>query len=134
VTVGGGAKNGTVHFATSDLVSLTLGGVAMNCGYDPDPAGHYDLPPIAPQAWHSFPIAGEQLVIGIVSALIYRLRSGLGQKVSVAIHEAVAKDGRWNLSMRVGVRDQRYLRPSRASCRYCVIVGARAVRAGRGGA
>ena len=134
--------------ATSDLVSLALGGVVMNCGYDPDPAGRYDLPPIAPQAWHSFHIAGEQLVIGIVSALIYRLRSGLGQKVSVAIHEAVAKntemdlmswvmlrqpvyrqtcrhalatitnpsisytkDGRWNLSMHVGPRDERYLRP-----------------------
>jgi crotonobetainyl-CoA:carnitine CoA-transferase CaiB-like acyl-CoA transferase len=134
--------------ATSDLVSLALGGVVMNCGYDPDPAGHYDLPPVAPQAWHSFHIAGEQLVIGIVSALIYRLRSGVGQKVSVAIHEAVAKntemdlmswvmlrqpvyrqtcrhalatitnpsisytkDGRWNLSMHVGPRDERYLRP-----------------------
>ncbi len=135
-------------FATSDLVSLALGGVVMNCGYDPDPAGQYDLPPIAPQAWHSFHIAGEQLVIGIVSALLYRLRSGLGQKVSVAIHEAVAKnteidlmswvmlrqpvyrqtcrhalatitnpsisytkDGRWNLSMHVGERDRRFLRP-----------------------
>ncbi len=135
-------------FATSDLVSLALGGVVMNCGYDPDPAGHYDLPPIAPQVWHSFHIAGEQLVIGIVSALLYRLRSGLGQKVSVAIHEAVAKnteidlmswvmlrqpvyrqtcrhalatitnpsisytkDGRWNLSMHVGSRDSRLLRP-----------------------
>ena len=135
-------------FATSDLVSLALGGVVMNCGYDPDPAGRYDLPPIAPQAWHSFHIAGEQLVIGIVSALLYRLRSGLGQKVSVAIHEAVAKnteidlmswvmlrqpvyrqtcrhalatitnpsvsytkDGRWNLSMHVGERDRRFLRP-----------------------
>jgi crotonobetainyl-CoA:carnitine CoA-transferase CaiB-like acyl-CoA transferase len=135
-------------FATSDLVSLALGGVVMNCGYDPDPAGHYDLPPIAPQAWQSYHIAGEQLVIGIVSALLYRQRSGLGQKVSVAIHEAVAKnteidlmswimlrqpvyrqtcrhalttitnpslsytkDGRWNLSMHVGARDQRTLRP-----------------------
>ncbi len=135
-------------FVTSDLVSLALGGVVMNCGYDPDPAGQYDLPPIAPQAWHSFHIAGEQLVIGIVSALLYRLRSGLGQKVSVAIHEAVAKnteidlmswvmlrqpvyrqtcrhalatitnpsisytkDGRWNLSMHVGSRDSRLLRP-----------------------
>jgi crotonobetainyl-CoA:carnitine CoA-transferase CaiB-like acyl-CoA transferase len=135
-------------FATSDLVSLALGGVVMNCGYDPDPAGRYDLPPIAPQAWHSYHIAGEQLVIGVVSALLYRLRSGLGQKVSVAIHEAVAKnteidlmswvmlrqpvyrqtcrhalatitnpsisytkDGRWNLSMHVGSRDSRLLRP-----------------------
>jgi crotonobetainyl-CoA:carnitine CoA-transferase CaiB-like acyl-CoA transferase len=135
-------------YATSDLVSLALGGVAMNCGYDPDPFGHYDLPPIAPQAWMSLHIAGEQLVIGIVSALLYRLRSGAGQKVSVAVHEAVAtnteidlmswvmmrepvyrqtgrhalstitnpsmsytKDGRWNLSMHIGARDQRFLKP-----------------------
>jgi len=46
-------------FATSDLVSLALGGVVMNRGYDPDPAGRYDLPPIAPQAWHSFHIAAS---------------------------------------------------------------------------
>jgi crotonobetainyl-CoA:carnitine CoA-transferase CaiB-like acyl-CoA transferase len=135
-------------FATSDLVSLALGGVVMNCGYDPEPDGRYDLPPVAPQVWQSFHIAGEQLVIGIVSALLYRQRAGLGQKVSVAIHEAVAKnteidlmswvmmhqpvyrqtcrhalstisnpslsytkDGRWNLSMHIGARDQRTLRP-----------------------
>ena len=103
-------------FATSDLVSLALGGVVMNCGYDPDPAGRYDLPPIAPQAWHSFHIAGEQLVIGIVSALLYRLRSGLGQKVSVAIHEAVAKNTEIDLMSWVMLRQPVY----RQTCRHAL--------------
>ena len=66
-------------YKTSDLVSLALGGVTMNCGYDPEPDGFYDLSPVAPQLWHSFHIAGEQLVIGVIAALIARGRSGRGQ-------------------------------------------------------
>ncbi|MCB1743138.1 MAG: CoA transferase [Gammaproteobacteria bacterium] len=75
----------------SDLVHLALGGVMMNCGYDPDPEGRYDLPPIAPQMWHAYHIAGEQLCMAIMSALIFRWRTGEGQAVSCAVHEAVAK-------------------------------------------
>ncbi|RVA18514.1 CoA transferase, partial [Mesorhizobium sp. M7A.F.Ca.CA.002.05.1.1] len=78
-------------FKGSDLVHLALGGVMMNCGYDPDPSEQYDLPPIAPQIWHAYHIAGEQLMIGILAALIERTTSGLGQDISCAIHEAVAK-------------------------------------------
>ena len=63
----------------------------MNCGYDPAPGGTYDLPPIAPQMWHAYHIAGEQLAFAIVAALLYRWRTGKGQHVSCAIHEAVAK-------------------------------------------
>src|SRR5579864_6115468 len=47
----------------SDLVHLALGGVMMNCGYDPKPDGEYDLPPIAPQMWHAYHIAGEQMAM-----------------------------------------------------------------------
>jgi crotonobetainyl-CoA:carnitine CoA-transferase CaiB-like acyl-CoA transferase len=79
------------HYKGSDLVHLALGGVMMNCGYDPDPSGHYDLPPIAPQLWHSYYITGEQLAIGIVAALVSRCSTGAGQDVSCAIHEAVSK-------------------------------------------
>jgi crotonobetainyl-CoA:carnitine CoA-transferase CaiB-like acyl-CoA transferase len=75
-----------------DLVHLALGGVTMNCGYDPDPEGRYDLPPIAPQVWHAYHIAGEHLVMGIVAALIARERTGRGQRVSIAVHEAVSKN------------------------------------------
>jgi crotonobetainyl-CoA:carnitine CoA-transferase CaiB-like acyl-CoA transferase len=78
-------------FKGSDLVHLALGGVMMNCGYDPAPDGTCDLPPIAPQMWHAFHIAGEQLALSIVAALLFRWRTGMGQRVSCAIHEAVAK-------------------------------------------
>lgn len=78
-------------FKGSDLVHLALGGVMMNCGYDPAPDGHYDLPPIAPQMWHAYHVAGEQLSMAILAALMFRFRTGRGQQVSCAIHEAVAK-------------------------------------------
>ena len=79
-------------FKSSDLIHLALGGVMMNCGYDPDPNLEYDTPPIAPQIWHAYHIAGEQLATGIIAALIHRERSGEGQDVAVAIHEAVSKN------------------------------------------
>src|SRR5262245_45150611 len=78
-------------FKGSYLIHLALGGVMMNCGYDPAPGGAYDLPPIAPQMWHAFHIAGEQLAVAIVAALLFRWRTGKGQQLSCAIHEAVAK-------------------------------------------
>jgi len=74
----------------SDLVHLALGGVMMNCGYDPDPTGRYDVPPIAPQAFHASHIVGEQALVGILAALMARENTGLGQDVSCAIHTAVA--------------------------------------------
>ena len=79
-------------FKSSDLIHLALGGVMMNCGYDPDPSFEYDTPPIAPQVWHAYHIAGEQMATGIIAALIHRHRSGQGQDVSVAVHEAVSKN------------------------------------------
>ena len=79
-------------FAGSDLVHLALGGVAMCCGYDPAPAAGYDLPPIAPQQWQAYHVAGEQLLYGIQVALFHRERTGEGQTVSCAIHEAVSKN------------------------------------------
>ena len=78
-------------FKGSDLVHLALGGVMMNCGYDPAPDGKYDLPPIAPQMWHAYHVAGEQMSMAILAALLFRFRTGRGQRVSCAIHEAVAK-------------------------------------------
>jgi crotonobetainyl-CoA:carnitine CoA-transferase CaiB-like acyl-CoA transferase len=80
------------HFHGSDLIHLALGGVVMNCGYDPQPDGTYDLPPIAPQMWHSYHIAGESLLIGILGALFHRARTGEAQRLSLAIHEAVSKN------------------------------------------
>lgn len=76
----------------SDLVHLALGGPVMNTGYDAEPDGTFDLPPIAPQMWHSYHIAGEQLAISILGALLYRRNSARGQYLSCAVHEAVAKN------------------------------------------
>jgi crotonobetainyl-CoA:carnitine CoA-transferase CaiB-like acyl-CoA transferase len=79
-------------FLGSDLIHLALGGVMMCCGYDPDPARHYDLPPIAPQLWHSYHIAGVQLAVGILAALQHREHTGEGQDIGCAVHECVAKN------------------------------------------
>ena len=78
-------------YTGSDLVHLALGGPLMNCGYDPRPDGSYDLPPVAPQLQQSLHITGEQVAFGIVSALLYRRRCGRGQRLTCAVHEAVAK-------------------------------------------
>ena len=79
-------------YAASDLVHLALGGVMMNCGYDPTPEGTYDTPPVAPQMWQSYQIAGEVSAIAVMGALQYRLDTGRGQRLSTAVHEAVAKN------------------------------------------
>lgn len=79
-------------YTGSDLVHLALGGPMMNCGYSPQPDGSYDLPPIAPQAWHAYHIAGEQTVMGILGALVFRGQTGRGQVLTCAVHEAVSKN------------------------------------------
>ncbi|WP_432825544.1 CaiB/BaiF CoA transferase family protein [Dactylosporangium sp. CA-092794] len=76
----------------SDLVHLALGGVMMNCGYDPDPAGFYETPPVAPQMWQAYHLAGEMTAMSILAALTYRLRSGHGQALSTSVHEAVSQN------------------------------------------
>ncbi len=54
-------------------------------------SGKYDLPPIAPQMWHAYHVAGEQLSFTLLAALLYRFRTGKGQLVSCAVHESVSK-------------------------------------------
>ncbi len=101
-------------YSGSDLVHLALGGVMMNCGYDPDPEGHYETPPIAPQMWQAYQIAGEMAAMSTLAALIYRLRSATGQLVSTNVHEAVAKNTETDLP------DWIYLRQThhRLTCRH----------------
>jgi crotonobetainyl-CoA:carnitine CoA-transferase CaiB-like acyl-CoA transferase len=77
------------HKAT-DLVHLALGGQMMNCGYSPTENGTYDTPPIAPQMWHAYHIAGNQAFIATVGALIGRETSGAGDMIDVPIHQAVS--------------------------------------------
>jgi crotonobetainyl-CoA:carnitine CoA-transferase CaiB-like acyl-CoA transferase len=79
-------------YAASDLVHLALGGMMMNCGYDAQPDGSYDLPPIAPQMWQTYHIAGEVTAFQIIAALAYRDETGRGQALSCSVHDAVAKN------------------------------------------
>ena len=103
-------------YKASDLIHLALGGVMMNCGYDPDPSKHYDLPPIAPQLWHAYHIAGDQMVVGILAALIHRLHTGQGQDISLAIHEAVSKNTELDVMSWVMRRAPLY----RQTCRHAI--------------
>ncbi|MFI5953901.1 CoA transferase [Cryptosporangium sp. NPDC051539] len=79
-------------YAGSDLVHLALGGVMMNCGYDPDPTDGYDTPPIAPQMWQAYYIAGEMAAMSILAALTYRLHTGRGQSLSTSVHQSVSQN------------------------------------------
>jgi crotonobetainyl-CoA:carnitine CoA-transferase CaiB-like acyl-CoA transferase len=105
-------------YAASDLVHLALGGVMMNCGYDPDPSGCYDTPPLAPQMWQSYHIAGEMTAMSIIGALYYRQSSGRGQRLSTSVHEAVSKNTETDLP------DWIFLRQShlRLTCRHSAAI------------
>ncbi|MDL5353136.1 CoA transferase [Microbacterium sp. zg-YB36] len=101
-------------FKGSDIVHLALGGVMMNCGYDPLPDGTYDTAPIAPQMWQAYHVTGENAAIGIVAALYYRLHSSRGQLLSTAVHEAVSK----NTEMDVPNWIYRRASHNRLTCRH----------------
>ena len=79
-------------YQASDLVQLALGGIMDNCGYDPDPFGVYDTPPIAPQMWQSYQLAGELTVISLLGALHHRLSTGQGQQLSTSVHEVISSN------------------------------------------
>jgi crotonobetainyl-CoA:carnitine CoA-transferase CaiB-like acyl-CoA transferase len=98
----------------SDLIHLALGGVMMNCGYDPDPLGEYDTPPIAPQMWQSYQIAGEMAGMSILGALNYRISGGGGQYISTSVHEAVSQSTETDLPDWVFLRQEHH----RLTCRH----------------
>jgi crotonobetainyl-CoA:carnitine CoA-transferase CaiB-like acyl-CoA transferase len=100
-------------YKASDLVHLALGGPLLNCGYDPRPDGTYDLPPMAPQAFQSFHIAGEQVVLGIIASLIHRNRSGRAQRLTCAVHEAVSKNTELDLMAWIVQRQPLYRQMAR---------------------
>ena len=106
------------EYRGSDLVHLALGGPMMNCGYDPKPDGAYDTPPIAPQMWHAYHIAGELTCMNAIAALIDRHRSGRAQTLHTAVHDAVAKNTELDLMSWV-YRRARYFRQT---CRHAAEV------------
>jgi len=75
-------------FLSTDLLHLAAGGQMAMCGYLDEQVA--DAPPIAPgggQAWH---MASHYAYIGIMTALNYRDRTGLGQYIDVSVHDACA--------------------------------------------
>jgi crotonobetainyl-CoA:carnitine CoA-transferase CaiB-like acyl-CoA transferase len=78
------------HYQGSDLVHLALGGEMTYCGYNQAIDGRYDTPPIAGQMWQAYHMAGDNMAIGILGALLSRGRTGFGQQVDVAVHQVAA--------------------------------------------
>lgn len=74
----------------TNLTQLALGGVMAVCGYDSRDDGTYDTPPIAPEMWQAYHIAGEYAVIAITAALNLRELTGEGDLIDLSIHEAVS--------------------------------------------
>lgn len=101
-------------YESSDLIQLALGGMMMNCGYDPDPSGFYETPPIAPQMWQSYHMAGEMTAFSIVSALIYQLASGCGQLLSTSVHQVVSQNTETDLPSWALLRTPHH----RVTCRH----------------
>jgi len=99
----------------SDLVHLALGGVMMNCGYDPDPTGFYETPPIAPQMWQAYQITGELAAIAIMGALSRQHATGQGQYLSTSVHGCVAQQTELDLPNWIYVRRAQYRRTCRHS-------------------
>jgi crotonobetainyl-CoA:carnitine CoA-transferase CaiB-like acyl-CoA transferase len=91
-------------FHGSDLVHLALGGMMSNSGYDPDPTGFYETPPIAPQMWLAYQTAGELAVMSVLAALHHRLATGHGQYLSSSIHQANAANTELDIPSWVGLR------------------------------
>jgi crotonobetainyl-CoA:carnitine CoA-transferase CaiB-like acyl-CoA transferase len=99
----------------SDLVHLALGGVMMNCGYDPDPLRNYDTPPVAPQMWQAYQTAGELATIGILGALHHSAATGRGQSLHTTVHQAVAQNTELDISRWIYQRRPHYRQTARHS-------------------
>jgi crotonobetainyl-CoA:carnitine CoA-transferase CaiB-like acyl-CoA transferase len=98
----------------SDLIHLALGGVMMNCGYDPDPSGFYETAPLAPQMWQAYHTTGEMAIIGLLAALYFRRETGQGQLVSTAVHQAVSQSTELDLPHWIYTRKTHF----RVTCRH----------------
>lgn len=98
------------ELASSDLVSLALGGVMAACGYDDqgidDPIG-----PAGGQAGH---VAAMHAAGAVVAALLHLDETGRGQYIDLSSHEAIA------VSTEMGIAYWEYqgVNPRRATARH----------------
>ncbi|MGH2583913.1 MAG: CaiB/BaiF CoA transferase family protein, partial [Dehalococcoidia bacterium] len=75
-------------FAATDLTQMALGGPMACCGYDEEDAP--GAPPIRPDGRHAALIAGVYAANAVLTALLERECSGLGQWIDCSVHEACA--------------------------------------------
>jgi crotonobetainyl-CoA:carnitine CoA-transferase CaiB-like acyl-CoA transferase len=73
-------------FNTTGAVHLALGGITNLCGYDDVP----NSPPITPQSYQAWHIAGVWAACATVTALFAREVIGTGQMIDMAVHDACA--------------------------------------------
>jgi len=99
----------------SDLVHLALGGVMMNCGYDADPSGFFETPPIAPQMWQAYQITGDMTLMGVLGALYHRSNTGQGQALSTSVHGCVSQQTEGDMPAWLYVKQTHYRRTCRHS-------------------
>ncbi len=76
------------NWKVNDLVALALGGPMMMNGYDV--AQYPEAPPIHGNGDQAFNTACHFAVHGIMAAVLYRDRTGKGQHVDCAMHEALS--------------------------------------------
>lgn len=67
----------------TDLTLLAGGGVAWSCGYD-----DHELPPIRGAGFQGYNTGAHYAVMSILTALLYRERTGEGQFIDVSQHAA----------------------------------------------
>jgi crotonobetainyl-CoA:carnitine CoA-transferase CaiB-like acyl-CoA transferase len=72
-------------YRDSDLVALAAGGPLWTCGYD-----DLTIPPILPGGGQSYHVAASFAFNAILLALLERQRTGQGQTIDAAVHDALA--------------------------------------------
>jgi len=72
-------------YRSCDLVALAAGGPLNSCGYD-----DHSIPPIRPGGDQGYHTVASFAQIGVMLALLERLKTGRGQLVDVSMHEACA--------------------------------------------
>ncbi|MDP6453474.1 MAG: CoA transferase [SAR202 cluster bacterium] len=71
-------------YATTDLTALAFGGPVWNCGYD-----DHSIPPIRGGGNQGYHTACHYAAIGIMTALVHRQFTGVGQYIDVNMHAAL---------------------------------------------
>ena len=77
-------------YKACDLVHLALGGQMNYTRYPAKIDGSQDTPPIAPQMWQAYHMAGDHAAIGVLAALHHHMSTGEGQRIDVPIHQVCA--------------------------------------------